>query len=310
MLKQTLKEVSYRMFFLLDGLRLHVLPKHFYTPVPDYAWLKANRPLWTGRASLNEVAWDISAQLAWLEEICRPYYQEVAGLALFAAIQSSGVGPGFGPIESQVLHCFIRAKAPRRVIEIGSGVSTGCTLHAVQLNRQDGRDTRLTCIEPFPKEAFSTVKDITHLRQPLQAVPLSLFAELQPGDLLFIDSSHAVKTGSEVLRIFLDIIPALPAGVYIHIHDINLPYEYSRDALSAYYASQETALLLALLTGNSHLSILAALSGLHYDCPDGMRAILSDYRPQANREGMPAHNGGPHATGEGHFPSSTWLLTQ
>jgi hypothetical protein len=68
---------------------------------------------------------------------------------------------------------------------------------------------------------------------------------MEAGDLLFIDSSHAVKTGSEVLRIYLEIIPGLPAGVYVHVHDINLPYLYSRDALSAYYASQETALCAA-----------------------------------------------------------------
>ncbi len=303
MLKQALKEASYRMFFALDGLRLHVLPKHFYTPVPDYSWLRANRGLWTGRASLNGLAWDLSAQMDWLGQICCPYYHEVAGLQQFQEIISRRVGPGFGPIESQLLHCFIRSKAPRRVIEIGSGVSTACMLHAIQMNRQNSRETQVTCIEPFPKDAFSTIQDITHLRQPLQAVPLSLFGQLQPGDLLFIDSSHAVKTGSEVLRIYLDIIPALPAGVYVHIHDINLPYQYPRDALSAYYASQETALLLALLTNNARLSILACLSGLHYDCPERLRAIMSDYRPQANQEGLPAPDAAPD-----HFPSSIWLL--
>jgi len=306
MLKQILKETSYRLFFTLDGLRLHVLPKHFYTPVPDYSWLRANRPLWTGRASLNGLTWDLSAQMDWIERICRPYYHEVAGLQLFREIFSRGVGPGFGPIESQLLHCFMRAQAPGRVIEIGSGVSTACMLHAIQLNRQDGRETQVTCIEPFPKDAFASIRDITHLRQPLQSVPLSLFAQLAPGDLLFIDSSHAVKTGSEVLRIYLDIVPALPAGVYVHIHDINLPYQYPRDALSAYYASQETALVLALLTGNRHLSILACLSGLHYDCPERLRAILSDYRPQANQEGLPAPDA---ALGRDHFPSSIWLMT-
>jgi hypothetical protein len=122
---------------------------------------------------------------------------------------------------------------------------------------------------------------------------------------LFIDSSHAVKTGSEVLRIYLDIIPALPAGVHIHIHDINLPYEYSRDALSSYYASQETALLLALLTDNPRLSVQACLSALHYDRAEQMHALLPDYLPQANQDGLPAPDAGP-----AHFPSSIWLLTK
>ena len=282
MLKQILKKASYRMFFALDGLHLHVLPKHFYTPVPDYRWLKANRELWMRRASLQGVTWDLPAQLEWLRQICRPYYHEVAGLIPFWKIAASGVGSGYGPIESQLLHCFIRAKAPKQIIEIGSGVSTACMLHAIRLNQEDGRETQVTCVEPFPKGAFGSLRNITHLRQPLQSLPLSLFGQLQPGDLLFIDSSHAVKTGSEVLRIYLDIIPALPAGVFVHIHDINLPYDYPRDALSAYYGWQETALLLALLTDNSQLSILTCLSGLHYDCQDQLRAVMSDYGPEAN----------------------------
>jgi hypothetical protein len=304
MLKQVFKETSYRLFFALDVLRLHVLPKHFYTPVPDYRWLRANRELWIGRASLRGVGWDLAAQMEWIGQICRPYHHEVAGLRSFHEITARRVGPGFGPIESQLLHCFVRAKAPRQVIEIGSGVSTACMLQAIRMNEDEGRETRVTCVEPFPKEAFHSIKNITHLRQPLQSVPLSLFGQLRAGDFLFIDSSHAVKIGSEVLRIYLDIVPALPAGVFVHVHDINLPYEYPRDALSAYYASQETALLLALLTDNPRLSILACLSGLHYDCPDQLRSIMSDYRPQANQEGLPAPDALPF-----HFPSSIWLLT-
>ena len=288
MLKQSLKEASYRLFFMLDRLHLHVIPKHFYTAVPDYQWLRANRELWAGRASLKGVTWDPPAQLDWLTQICRPYYHEVAGLQRFQAIFDTGVGPGFGPIESQLLHCFIRAKAPGRVIEIGSGVSTACMLAAIQLNRQDSRETRVTCIEPFPKDAFSTIRNITHLRQPLQSVPLTVFGQLQPGDLLFIDSSHAVKTGSEVLRIYLDIVPALPAGVYVHIHDINLPYVYPRDALSAYYGSQESALVLALLTNNVRLSILACLSGLHYDCPHGPSGLPDPGTPPGHFQVPPA----------------------
>jgi hypothetical protein len=305
MLKQILKEASYRMFFVLDRLHVHVLPKHFYTPVPDYSWLRANRELWAGPASLKGVKWDLFAQLQWLDQVCRPYYHEVAGLGVFEEITATGVGAGFGQIESQLLHCFMRAKAPRQVIEIGSGVSTACMLYAISINQKTSRETKITCIEPFPKEAFGGILNITHLKQPLQSLPLSVFERMEAGDLLFIDSSHAVKTGSEVLRIYLEIIPALPAGVYVHVHDINLPYLYSRDALSAYYASQETALLLALLTDNGRLLILACLSGLHYACPERLQAIMSDYRPQPNQDGLPA----PHAL-PAHFPSSIWLITR
>jgi hypothetical protein len=129
-----------------------------------------------------------------------------------------------------------------------------------------------------------------------------LFDELGPGDVLFIDSSHSVKTGSDVVKIYLEIIPRLRAGVYIHIHDVFLPYAYPRDALDTFFGWQETALLAALLTQNRALRICTCLSGLHYDRRAELRNILSDYRPQNDRDGLQA---GKH----GHFPSSLWLLT-
>ena len=112
MLKRVLKEASYRSFFALDALRLHVLPKHFYTPVPDYRWLRANRELWIERASLRGVAWDLAAQLEWLGDICRPYYHEVAGLQSFHEITARRVGPGFGPIEVAAPALLRQGKSP------------------------------------------------------------------------------------------------------------------------------------------------------------------------------------------------------
>src|SRR5579864_232515 len=123
---KVLTTTSFRLFLLLDRLGLHALPKHYYTPVPDYDWLKKNKQAWIGRTDLTGVHWDLDEQLEWLAQICAPYYHEVAGLEFFKQTTASAVGPGFGPIESQVLHCFIRANAPNRIVEIGSGVSTAC----------------------------------------------------------------------------------------------------------------------------------------------------------------------------------------
>jgi hypothetical protein len=303
--RRLLKEASFKLFFVLDRLGLHVLPKHYYTPLPDYRWLAENKPAWMGRAPLVGVVWDLQQQLDWLDRICRPYYGEVAGLEFYRGVLASDVGPGFGEVESQVLHCFLRAVAPSRVVEIGSGASTACLIHAAEMNRREGRaGARITCVEPFPKKAFRRVESVRHIEQRCQAVPAAVFAELGPGDLLFVDSSHAVKVGSDVLRIYLDIIPRLAPGVYIHIHDVYLPYLYPRDALTAYFGSQETSLLLGLLTNNARLSVLACLSALHYDRPLALAALLGDYRPQANVEGLP-----PSSTAVGHFPSSLWLRT-
>src|SRR3989449_3319773 len=150
-------------------------------------------------------------------------------------------------------------------------------LHAVRLNQQEGRrGSRLICIEPYPTKGFARLEGIRHVRDLCQAVPMSLFRELGAGDLLFVDSSHAVKTGSDTQRIYLEVIPQLPPGVFIHIHDITLPYLHDPDVLSNYWAWQETALLLALLTHNPHLSVMACESALHHDRTEALTAILSD----------------------------------
>jgi hypothetical protein len=302
------RDLWFKMFLLFERLGVHVLPKNFYTPIQDYRWLKENKQLWVERSSLIGIEWDVEKQLEWLNETCAPYYAEVAGLGFFNESAARGWGPGFGPIESQVLHCFVRSKAPARIIEIGSGQSTVCMLHASEFNAKEGRPvSQITCIEPYPRAALRELKGVNLLKQVCQAVPNNTFSQLRAGDLLFIDSSHAVKVGSDVIRIYLEVIPSLSAGVFVHIHGINFPYAYNRSTLSPYFmqTSQEAALLAALLTENKRLSVLSSLSALHYDRPREMKRLLADYEPQANMDGMWASY-----PALGDFPDSIWLETR
>ena len=173
------------------------------------------------------------------------------------------------------------------------------------MNRREGRqESNIVSIEPFPAPKLRELKEVTHIEEMSQQVPRSVFDQLRTGDLLFIDSTHTVKLGSELLRIYLDIIPRLSPSVFIHIHDFYLPYLYNRDALSSYFDWQETSLLLALLKNNPHLSVLCCQSALHYDRPTEMSAVLADYHPQANVEGLAAD-----ISSEDHFTCSLWLKT-
>jgi len=168
---------------------------------------------------------DLDRQFEWLDETCRDYYPDVRGLDFFHSLIKGEWGLGYGPIESQILHCFIRKWKPQRIVEIGSGVSTMCMLHAAEMDcTAGGKMPEITCIEPFPSSARR--QKTNHIRlipELCQTVPASVFAGLAAGDFLFVDSSHAVKLGSDVIRIYLDIIPHLPPGVFIHIHDVCLP---------------------------------------------------------------------------------------
>lgn len=306
-MRRLIKQQIFRIFLLLDRLGVHLLPKHFYSPVADYAWLRANREVWTGPSSLPGLHWDLASQFAWLTETCRDYYSEVEGLEFYQGLIQGEWGLGYGPIESQILHCFIRKWRPKRIVEIGSGVSTMCMLHATEMNRAEGGSLpQITCVEPFPSAALRQRTTEIHLIPELcQSVPASVFAGLSAGDFLFVDSSHAVKLGSDVIRIYLDIIPHLAPGVLIHIHDIYLPYLYPRDALLKPFGWQETALLMALLINNDRLEVLSCLSALHYDRPEQLQQLLRDYKADGNDRGLALS-----AYPTGHFPASMWLRTR
>jgi hypothetical protein len=157
-------------------------------------------------------------------------------------------------------------------------------------------------VEPFPNEKLQGRSEIELIPQLCQEVPLSVFDRLSSGDLLFIDSSHAVKIGSDVLRIYLEIIPRLAPGVFIHIHDIYLPYAYPRTVFTRPWWWQETVLLMTLLINNPKLAVLACESALHYDYPEQMQKVLTDYRPAPSDEGLSLSK-------TGHFPASAWLRT-
>ena len=303
--EKLLKDLSSRVFMTVDRVGIHALPKHFYTPIPDYAWLRANREYWDSSAPLTDILWDLDAQLDWISGLCRPYLPEVLGLESLRTLELSGFGPGYGPIDAQILHCFMRSHRPGRVIEIGSGMSTAIMVEADVRNQDDGvAPTRFTAIDPFPRPALALLEPVQLIRDHVQRVPLELFNSLSAGDLLFIDSSHAVKIGSDVVHLFLRVIPKLHPGVIVHVHDISLPYLYPRTALEDYFGWQETVILAALLTGNRSLTPLASLSALHYDRADQLRLLLPDYQPQSNDAGMRA--------GEWvhrHLPDSFWMET-
>jgi hypothetical protein len=187
--ERLLKALTSNVFLALDRVGVHVLPKHFYTPIADYAWLRHNQESWRHPVEMHGITWNLDEQFSWLSSLCRPYYAEVEDLRSFESITSGAAGPGYGPIEAQVLHCFIRKQRPKLVIEVGSGVSTQVMHQAAQRNRQDGPDeTRIIAIEPYPREMLRSTEGIELIESLVQKTPLSLFDQLEAGDLLFVDS--------------------------------------------------------------------------------------------------------------------------
>jgi len=113
-----MKRASFGVFRNLDKMGIHVLPKHFYTPIQDQAWLNKNLALWARPTDMTSLQWDMNKQMRCVSDVCSKHYEEVRGFATFTEGTQKGYGRGYGPIESQVLHCVIRNLNPKRVIEV------------------------------------------------------------------------------------------------------------------------------------------------------------------------------------------------
>ena len=296
------KQFAVGAFRLLERVGVHVLPRHFYSPVADRGWLDRNPDLWRHPTDIAGFPWDTDAQLRWLSTVCEPYLQEVRGFCFLDPLAKRGIPFHYGLIEAQVLHCVIRSLAPNRVVEVGSGASTALMSDAASRNTAEGRSpTRIVAIDPYASEQVRLLESVEVSRQPAQAVASDVFSTLARGDLLFIDSTHALKAGSELARLYLEVIPSLPPGVIVHIHDIYLPYLYSPWVLRDLWDWQETALLAGLLSGNPHIELLCCQSFLHDAVSHKLASVLPDYVPRRLTAGIDDGAGGDH------FPSSTWL---
>jgi hypothetical protein len=128
----------------------------------------------------------------------------------------------FPGLDGAAAYSMVRKHRPRRILEIGSGHSTRFLARAIL---DGGLDTDLICIDPAPRASIAAL-NVQFFSRTLQETELSALPELAPGDVLFIDSSHLALPGSDVDLIFSRLVPRLPAGVFVHIHDILLPDGY------------------------------------------------------------------------------------
>ena len=136
--------------------------------------------------------------------------------------------PAYAHGDGTVLHAMLRHVRPRRIVEVGSGYSSALILDTVDNVLPD---TTVTFVEPFPALVESLLRAdderrVTIHRTPVQDVDPAVFDALEAGDVLFIDSTHVVKAGSDVNHLFFDVLPRLRVGVWVHLHDIFFPFEY------------------------------------------------------------------------------------
>jgi hypothetical protein len=154
---------------------------------------------------------------------------------------------------------MIRHARPRRIIEVGSGYSSCVTLDTNEVFF----DNRIACtfVDPYPQFLRWLLRDddlgrIEILDRGLQGITLDLFRTLESNDILFIDSTHVAKVGSDVNYIFAEILPTLRPGVYVHFHDIFYPFEYPKEWIYEGRFWTEAYLLRAFLSFNRAYEIV------------------------------------------------------
>ncbi len=310
-IKDALKRLLFRFYKLGSRFGVHIMPVHYYVAAPNIIELERTRDEWQKRSEMPGLHTDLDEQLERLRAACLPHQSEYTGNTAYLEGVTRSYGPGYGYVEAQALHAVIRHYAPKQIIEVGSGVSTHCMLAALELNHRDnGAETTLTCVEPFPSARLRQTTGIGLLERRVQAVPVDIFRKLNSGDFLFIDSSHTVKPGSDVNYLILEVLPVLAPGVIVHFHDIFLPYDYQRNVLKTFLHWSETSLLRAYLTHNDRVAILFCLSHLHYDRQEELKQIFPEYDPAPDVGGLNPESVRPFEQPQRHFPASIYLETR
>jgi predicted O-methyltransferase YrrM len=277
----------------------HLTANHFYSTIPDTRELPDT--LWQRESELPGIDMRDQQQLAFLEDAVARFGDELNGLPRKQADAAGGYfvdNGAFESVDAEVLYAMIRGSRPKRVLEIGSGWSTLLSMRALEANRAEGSEGRLTAVEPYPhafvRAAVAARPDYAEmLDEQVQGLPLQLFSSLAAGDILFIDSSHVLRIGSDVQYEFLEILPRLQPGVLVHVHDIFLPGEYPRDWVFGpeHRFWNEQYLLQAYLIGNARTEVAWGSSWMHRRHPEALEKAIASYDRETR------------------FPGSFWFRT-
>lgn len=249
---------------------------HFYSPVADPAVLQSKASsIWPPQAppvlgiDFNCQAHQMVLKSWFPRHISKYDYPEVLAEhngdeKLFYTRNSQ-----FGWLDSRALFVFLNEIKPARMIEVGAGYSS--LLSADVNHRFLHNSCKFQCIEPYPRDfLLAGVAGLSELIiQQVQDVPPGDFETLEKGDILFIDSSHVCKTGSDVNFLYFEVLPRLKSGVLIHVHDIFLPLEYPREwVLEENRSWNEQYLLRALLMYSDSFQVFFGCNYAFYQFPE------------------------------------------
>lgn len=225
---------------LSDRWGYHIRPIHYYEPLPDFRSITAEQI--QRRRAYAGIDFRREEQLNLIDELAR-YRAELSNLDFDFG------NDFFSGFDAAVYYSLIRHLQPQRIIEIGGGYSTQMAAKALARNGKG----RLTCVEPYPEPRLHTTDTrVEIIQKRVEEIDVDFFVCLERNDILFIDSSHSVKFGSDVCYEFLEVLPRLNPGVWIHVHDVFFPHDYPAEwLLDRRLALNEQYLLEAFLAFNN-----------------------------------------------------------
>lgn len=196
----------------------------YYSTLPVIDEIEQTRARWDRPSSLTGLAVDVPVLQKRLGVLAEQWEREFAETGDYLTNTRRGFGPGYPQFDARTLYYMLREHKPAKYLEIGSGLSTYYASLAGARNAEEGSPLQITCIEPYPFDTLRTIPGFELIEGFVQDVPLSVFEALEAGDVLFIDSSHALKIDSDVAFLFLEVLPRIKPGVLVHIHDVHFPY--------------------------------------------------------------------------------------
>jgi hypothetical protein len=269
-LRYALKSVMFQPK-VQDKLRLHVGPYHFYSPMvspEDLVQPDAARKLRCFDPDFDRYA-----------ELIRTLSPYAAELVSYPADKSGDYWfdrkwyyQRYEDWDAVFLYSMIRHLKPRRIVEIGSG----CSSWLISMASRKNENTECLFIEPYPSEELLRLKlNGKLLTKKIQEVDASVFTSLEPGDVMFVDSSHVLKTQSDLVHILNNLLPGVRSGVYIHFHDICTPFDYPAEILLEWRQSwNEQYALEAILCNSDDYEIVLPGYWLWKEHRDKIRPLL------------------------------------
>jgi len=250
-----------------------IVPNHYYSPIPDLSLLKKDS--FTKESNLPGINLNIDQEVLLLKNLSK-FSKELNKFTYLTRDIDNQKDPkfyfgnmAFDNVDACIYYCLIRSLKPKLIIEIGSGWSTKIAASASQANK----NTKIISIEPYPqpilRKGFPGLSKL--IEQKIQDVPVNFFSKLSKNDILFIDSSHTVKSQGDVNYLVLEVLPRLKKGVWVHIHDIFLPWDYPMSWVTKEYRFwNEQYIIQAFLVFNNHYQIALAN---HYLCRKNPKLI-------------------------------------